>query len=1034
MAKQAPSVSRLFGAALSLPPEKRAAFLDDACVGHPESRRLIEELLSEHQRSANSSAETVGPAQAGASPGPISSAPTAGSRLGRYTIEGPLGAGGMGAVYRARDEKLERTVAIKLLAPGMLANEDARRRFRQEALALAKVSHAHIAAVYDADEQDGADFIVMEYVPGVSLAEKLRAGPMPVKDATQLLLHIAQALEEAHERGVVHRDLKPGNVMLTPKGGVKVLDFGLAKLLQAQAADSTYSPETRGIVGTPLFMSPEQVQGKEVDARTDLWSLGVIYYALLTGANPFQAANGLAVMRVIVEQEPKPLRQLRPDAPAAAEQIVSRALAKDREQRYPSAAAMAHDASELLASLDPKTAAAKGPGRAAFVAIAAALVVAIAAGGWIYHHASQRRWAREVALPRINTLFGENKPLAAFDLLEKARKALPNDPQLEELAKKVVTVAINSQPPGATVAIQDYLTPDAPWQTLGVTPLKNMRVPDGYYRWKVSKAGTGAMVTAPETGSAMDFDLQKNLAAPAGMVYVPAQTWQDFVAFVGWDGPFVLPAFDADRLEVTNRDYQKFVDSGGYQNAKYWPRQFTGGGRDIPWSQGIALFRDTTDRPGPSTWVGGHFPEGKGDFPVSGVSWFEASAYAAFAGKSLPVVSQWFVLAPSDVTGYIVPVSNIASNALAAVGTYKGLGPYGTLDTAGNVREWTANATENDLRFILGGSWKSPGYLYSNPEAASPFDRSDTNGFRCVRNLGPVPAKAAATVQRLTRDFTRFKPAPDAVFHAYELLYAYPNTPLNASSQGIVRETADWREEKVSYDTGYRGEQMSAYLFLPKNVKPPYQTVLFFPSARVLDFTDSGNGRELGDLKFFDYILQSGRAVLYPIYDGTYERNLKYFLPGGGQAIQMTTDWYKDAARSLDYLATRHDIDSSRLAYLGVSMGAAQGVITGELLQDRLKAVILLDGGFFLDTPPPGGDQADFAPRLKKPVLMVNGRYDYVFSEDQAQDPLFAMLGTPAADKKHVLLDTPHDVTEQRPLMTRAVLDWLDRYLGPVGQ
>jgi pimeloyl-ACP methyl ester carboxylesterase len=197
-------------------------------------------------------------------------------------------------------------------------------------------------------------------------------------------------------------------------------------------------------------------------------------------------------------------------------------------------------------------------------------------------------------------------------------------------------------------------------------------------------------------------------------------------------------------------------------------------------------------------------------------------------------------------------------------------------------------------------------------------------------------------------------------------------------------------------------------------------------------YHDDANGQELGDLQFFDYILQSGRAVMYPIYEGTYDRQVHFYFPAASQSIQLTTDQFKDAARSLDYLATRSDIDNSRLAYLGVSMGAAQGVINAALLQNKLKTAILLDGGYFLDPPTPGADQADFAPRIKIPILMINGRYDYVFSPAESQDPLFAMLGTPPADKRHVVLNTPHDVTEERPELVRAVLGWLDKYLGRV--
>jgi dienelactone hydrolase len=530
----------------------------------------------------------------------------------------------------------------------------------------------------------------------------------------------------------------------------------------------------------------------------------------------------------------------------------------------------------------------------------------------------------------------------------------------------------------------------------------------------------------------MFFPLADALKAPEGMVLSPPATWGDYIGFIGWVGPYKMPAYYADRYEVTNREYQKFVDSGGYENRKYWPATFSNNGHDLSSTEAMAQFRDTTGRPGPSNWVGGHYPEGKAEYPVSGVSWFEASAYAAFTGKSLPVLAQWFQLANPEVAGNAIPLSNISTQALAPVGTYQGLGAAGTYDMAGNVREWVMNSVDQDLRFILGGSWRSPTYLYYCPEALSPFDRSDTNGFRTVRNLEPLPEMTAQPIRRSAPDFAKLKPISDDVFRAYEALYSYPRSPLNAKSEGIVKETADWREEKITFDTAY-GERMSAYLYLPKNVKPPYQTVLFFPSARVQFLPAGVTNGELGDTKFFDYVVQSGRAVMYPIYQQTYDRRVKFYLPTAEQDIDLTTEWYKDAARSLDYLATRSDIDSSRLGYLGVSMGAADGVIISTLLQDRLKTAIFLDGGYFLETPPAGGSQADFAPRLKKPVLMVNGQHDFTFSVEKSQNPLFAMLGSPPEDKQHIILDTPHDVTEQRPQLVKAVLDWLDKYLGRVG-
>src|SRR5580704_2136617 len=263
MANQEQSAEEIFGSALDLPPEERSAYLARTCRGSPGLRNQVEELLSEHQRMGSFLEEPL-LAKKGAGPPSLTVSMhilPAGHKLGRYTVIEPIGSGGMGQVYRARDQKLERVVAIKILSPGLVTGDEARRRFRKEALALAKVSHPHIAAVYDVGEQDGVDYLVMECVPGQTLAARLKNGPLPIEDATSIVLQIAGALEEAHEHGVVHRDLKPANVMITPKGHAKVLDFGIAKLLGPLTPDATASIETGFLIGTPLYMSPEQAKG-----------------------------------------------------------------------------------------------------------------------------------------------------------------------------------------------------------------------------------------------------------------------------------------------------------------------------------------------------------------------------------------------------------------------------------------------------------------------------------------------------------------------------------------------------------------------------------------------------------------------------------------------------------------------------------------------------------------------------------------------------------------------------------------------------
>jgi eukaryotic-like serine/threonine-protein kinase len=484
----------------------------------------------------------------------------------------------------------------------------------------------------------------------------------------------------------------------------------------------------------------------------------------------------------------------------------------------------------------------------------------------------------------------------------------------------------------------------------------------------------------------------------------------------------------ARRREVTNAQYQEFVDQGGYRKQEYWKEKFVKEGRELSWEQAMELFRDPTGRPGPFTWDAGHYPQGQANYPVTGVSWYEAAAYAAFAGKSLPVILQWFKASPADLAPYSALASNFGGKGPAPVGTLLGVGPHGTFDMAGNAREWIWTESEGS-RFILGGAWGTQPYQSFDPELLPPFDRSPMNGFRTVKNKGALSAEAAAPLIVHSRDFLKEKPVSDDVYQAYKGMYAYDKKPLDAKSGGIVEDTPDWTKEKITIDAGYEGQRLDMYLFLPKNVYPPYETVLFFPSARVELLRES---RSLGDMQFVDYVIKSGRALLYPIYNGTYERARRNQARVGAiDDLQLAIQQSKEVRRGLDYLESRPDIEASKISYLGVSMGTAYGVIF-TALEERFKAIVFLDGGFFLGPAARGRDQLDFAPRVTKPVLMVNGKYDFSFSPERSQEPLFRILGTPAADKRRVLLDTPHDVSEQKDILAKEVLAWLDKYLGRV--
>jgi serine/threonine protein kinase/Tol biopolymer transport system component len=278
-----------------------------------------------------------------------------GTKLGPYEIQSPLGAGGMGEVYRARDTRLDRTVAIKVLPHHLSSNPDLKQRFEREARAISSLNHPRICTLHDVGHQDGVDFLVMEHLDGESLAERLKKGPLPLKEALKTGIEVCQALEAAQRAGIVHRDLKPGNIMLT-KGGAKLMDFGLAKAMVTgfgSAASSApllsgartmseatpLSPLTSVgmVIGTIQYMAPEQIEGKEADARSDLFALGAVLYETTTGKRPFDGKSQISVASAILEKDPDPIRTLKPSIPAVFERVVNTCMAKNPDDRFQTA-------------------------------------------------------------------------------------------------------------------------------------------------------------------------------------------------------------------------------------------------------------------------------------------------------------------------------------------------------------------------------------------------------------------------------------------------------------------------------------------------------------------------------------------------------------------------------------------------------------------------------------------------------------------------------------------------------------------------
>jgi tetratricopeptide (TPR) repeat protein len=377
------AVKEVLASALERAPGERRAYLDQACT-EPALRREVESLIAAQEEGDSTFLER-----------PIVESHEMlnnGMKLGPYEVLARIGMGGMGVVYRARDGRLERDVAIKVLPSAWLADEAAHKRFHKEALALAKLNHPNIAALHDVGDQGGMHYLVMECVPGHSLAEEVRSRPLPEKEALGLAGQIAAALEEAHEQGILHRDLKPGNIMVTPKGQVKVLDFGLAKMM-LRPSDATATEtltQTQTLAGTLPYMAPEQLRGEPADGRTDLHALGAVLFEMVTGKRVYQGDSGPQLTEAILHQPPVAPRALNARVSPELERIILKCLEKEPENRYQSAKEVGVDLRRLSApsAVTAAATARPAPRRRLLLALAAVLLVATggAVGGYLYLH------------------------------------------------------------------------------------------------------------------------------------------------------------------------------------------------------------------------------------------------------------------------------------------------------------------------------------------------------------------------------------------------------------------------------------------------------------------------------------------------------------------------------------------------------------------------------------------------------------------------------------------------------------------------
>jgi serine/threonine protein kinase/formylglycine-generating enzyme required for sulfatase activity len=1087
-------IDQLLETAIGLEPDERADFLDEACADDSALRQRVETLMAALGQ-AGSFMETP-PAEAAESLFASKEGLVVGRSIAHYEIIGKLGAGGMGEVYLALDKGLGRRVALKLLPAHFSQDAERARRFELEARAASALNHPNIMTIYDIGRGGDLQFIAAEYIEGLTLRQRLSGGPMSLGEAIEIVVQVAAALVAAHAAGIVHRDVKPENVMARPDGLVKVLDFGLAKLAERRrdgvesGAPALIQARTDPgrVMGTARYMSPEQARGMEVDARSDIFSLGVMLYEMIAGQAPFEGKTTADLFAAILKVEPAPIERFAPGAPDDLQGIVNRSLRKDRDERYQTIEELFVDLKNLKQRLEiqaelkraaqtdgkrewqsartaatarqPKAAdtasrrfhARYSPLRIGFILVALIVVVA---GLFAYRRNAVLVAARE-SVPQVKELAGQGKYFDAYDLAVKLGEPLPDDATLAELMHEISDdLSVQTEPAGASVYLKRFAldsTAKIPARELiGTTPISNLRIARGEYVLEVEREGYAPVartissalnrveaILGASPAIRVNLKLIEKRKVPDRMVFVPGSDY----SLVGWGQPTQASAklgdYFIDKFEVTNREFKEFISAGGYLKREFWKYPFVKDGKPLSWEEAMGHFKDGAGLPGPRNWTVGAFPEGEAEHPVTGVSWYEAAAYAEFRGKQLPTVFQWEKAARdgtfTHINALVMPWglsadltatyrANMQGRGAVAVDQFEfGISPYGCYNMAGNVTEWAASRWGDNF-IALGGSWGDAFYLFANYGKFPGLYSSDKIGFRCVLNTSAERGSVNFTDDEERPIYT---PTSAASVKAWLSHYRYDKTPLDA--QIIEKlETDEYSREKITY-AGANDERAIAYLYLPKNAQKPYQVINFIPSG----VCSAGFPPTKGlDFSFFSPHVKLGRAVLVSVYKGCPERP----WPAEQRPADRKSVKYRDTIvsfaidvrRGLDYLETRAEIDAGKIALMNLST-STRGLILGAV-EARYRSAVFLGYGvykFQLDNIPEA-NPINFASHIRMPKLILNGRYDEDFPFKATAEPLYRLLREP---KMLELYDGGHipPLEVSVPVINR----WLDETLGAV--
>jgi serine/threonine protein kinase/formylglycine-generating enzyme required for sulfatase activity len=892
-----------------------------------------------------------------------------------------------------------------------------------------------------------------------------------------------------------------GSVKVMDFGLAKV--FQQAEGTQSEAETVQLISTQGAIIGTLPYMSPEQVRGEMLDGRSDIFSFGVVVYELLTGQQPFAQKSSAATASAILTADPPPLARFAKELPTELERIVSKALRKEVDERYqtikdllldlrslkdeldfqhrlerssssesyqlrPASTAEHADTAVLAATMKlPGTptvvsgsAVTTGESGQSFkwkwlVGIAALVIVGVV--GWLVWRTTNMRWAKR-QIPHIEELAQSGNYFEAYDLAVSVQRYIGEDETLGRLMPTISNViAVNTDPAGAQVYLKRFTVDQAdkaPKLLQGTTPINNLRIARGDYILYIEKEGystsehtisgallhAGNLVVVPPP-----IRIEQKLFRPDqiqnNMVFVPGGDYR----LVAWARPtdtrVRLDDFFIDKYEVSNREYQEFINAGGYLKRQYWKYPFVKDGKTLSWEEATNEFKDRTGLAAPRTWTNQKFPDGKADYPVTDISWYEAAAYADFRGKELPTLFQWekaarngqvSALASFMPWGFFYPGdtvdqrANFDSKGTVPVNSLQfGMSRFGAYNMAGNVSEWTRNDSSEGF-IATGGGWGDPLYTFAQYGMFPGFYSSDKRGFRCSLNTSNSTGDQGAAKIEIARETPVYTASSQADFRKWAVAYQYDNTALDAQIVE-VKETDEWRREKITFN-GSGNQRAIAYLYLPKNYPRPLQVVNVVPAG------DVANGLRSLSASIEDRlapIIKSGRAVFGVVLEGYIERlrppGYEPPDPRTAEYREMVVNRITDVRRGLDYLDTRSDLDHSRIALFAPSAGSIIGLILGAV-ENRYAAVLLQGAGVvksYLQTIPEA-NPINFAPHIAGKKLMLHGRYDEDTALKTQAEPLFKLLSEP---KRLVLFEGGH--IPQTEVFVTNLNAFFDETLGP---